>query len=331
MMKQKFGCLGIFVTLLLMVSLLLNLVFLAIQGSKKVTTETKTTKIREEYFSGDTTSSNKIALIDLVGIINSEQHGQFGDNMVEDLTMQLDFALKDPDVKAIILRIDSPGGEVTASDIIYHQLSRARAKKPIVVYMQSVAASGAFYSAMGCSYLIASDTTITASIGVIMESYNYMDLLGKVGVKAITFKSGKLKDLLSPTREMTEEEKAFVQALIDETYGKFVGIVARERKLDEEILRRDIADGRILSGKQALQAKLIDGLGYFEDAVTKAKDLGKTPDAKIIRYLPSFSLERFFGALVESHVGAVKVQLGPDTLPMVTGKFYYLCPLMVGR
>lgn len=332
MSNSKFGCFGVFISLLLVVSLLLNLIFgIALQIKKPAHSASNTPSHEEQLMFGEDDAKDKIALIDLRGVISGEVPGQFGDTMVDDIAEQLTIALKDSAVKAILLRIDSPGGEVTASDIIYHEISKARVKKPVLVYMESVAASGGYYSAMGANYIMASDTTITGSIGVIMQTYNVQDLLGKIGVKALTFKSGKMKDVLSPVREVTPEEKAFIQALIDETYGKFVGIVARERRLDEAVLRENIADGRIFSGKQALNAKLIDGIGYFEDAVAKTRELGKSADAKVVRYLAPFDFERFLNTLVASPIGSVKVQVGPASLPLVSGKLYYLSPHLIGR
>jgi len=154
-----------------------------------------------------------------------------------------------------VLSIDSPGGEVTASDVIYSAVCKARKQKPVVVYMGSMAASGGFYVACGGSYLMANDTTLTGSIGVIIQTLNYQQLLGKIGVEAVVFKSGQFKDILSGSRQMTPEEKEYIQKLVMQTYGKFVGIVATERKLPVEQLTKGIADGRIISGGGCPQGK----------------------------------------------------------------------------
>src|SRR5262249_5990553 len=138
--------------------------------------------------------------------------------------------------------------------------------------------SGAFYAAMGSRYIIANELSITASIGVVLEAMNYEKLADFVGVKMFTFKSGAMKDLLNPTRQPTEEEKAYVQALINESYGKFVHTVAVGRKLDETKLRQGIADGRIISGKTAVSLGLVDANGYLEDAIHQACKMSKVPE-----------------------------------------------------
>ena len=152
----------------------------------------------------------------------------------------------------------------------------------------TVGASGAYYAAMGSSYVMATDLTITGSIGVIMQSFTFAGLMDKVGVKSYTFKSGKYKDILNPMREPTPGETNLVQDLIMEVYDKFVGIVAKERKMDLDGLKSGLADGRILSGKQAKDAGFIDEVGYFDDAVGKAKALANIKEAKVIRYIAPF-------------------------------------------
>jgi protease-4 len=218
-------------------------------------------------------SDNKIALISLRGVISSSEPGTLGETMVEDLKIQLEQAATDEQVRAVVLYVDSPGGEVTASDVIYNAVKKVRDggygpknKKPVVVYMGSMAASGGYYVSCGGTWLMANDTTLTGSIGVIMQSLNYEHLFDKLGLETITFKSGQFKDMLSGSRELTQEERDYVQKMIMETYGKFVGIVAHERKLNEDELRHGLADGRVISGKDAKEAKLINATGDLEDA-----------------------------------------------------------------
>jgi protease-4 len=250
--------------------------------------------------------------------------------MVDDLKMQLQQAAGDEKVKAIVLHVDSPGGEVTASDTIYNAVRRVRdeSKKPIVVYMGSLAASGGYYVACGGSYLMANETTLTGSIGVIMQTINYEQLLGKVGVHTVTFKSGAFKDMLSGSRQMTDAEKEYVQGLIMQTYGKFVGIVARERQLDENALRSGLADGRVVSGKDAMEAKLINSLGEIEDAYAKAMELAKVKSAAIIRYDSPFKLGKLFRLLGQSERSAkttVEVKIADALAPKLeAGRLYYL-------
>ena len=274
----------------------------------------------------------KIALIYLRGIITAMTPGAVGETMVDDLKLQLEQAALDEKVKAVVLYVDSPGGEVTASDMIYNAVKKVRdggfgptAKKPVVVYMGSVAASGGYYVACGGSYLIANETTFTGSIGVIMQTLNYRDLMGKVGLEAVTFKSGAFKDMLSGSREMRPEEKEYVQKLVMDTYGKFVGIVAHERKLNEEELRNGLADGRVISGKDAKEAKLINGLGEVEDAYAKAMELGKVKGAAVIRYESPFHFGRIFRILGQSEKASVEVNVMKSLMPKLeAGRLYFL-------
>src|SRR4029079_19693247 len=184
----------------------------------------------------------------------------------------------------IVLEIDSPGGEVTASDVIYNSVVKARAKKPVVVYMDSLAASGGYYVACGGKYLMANETTITGSIGVIIQTLNYKQLFNKIGLASVVLSSGKFKDMLKGARPVSPEERDYVQSFVMKSYDKFLGIVARERNVPADGLRNTVADGRILSGKDALEDKLIDGLGQIEDAFAKARQLGNAPNAAIVKY-----------------------------------------------
>jgi protease-4 len=325
-MSNRFGgCFSVFVSLLLVVSLFLNLIFLGALSAKSSGSSLQAdSPFEEEFVEGKESSDNKIAVVDLTGVIGASIEGETGNSMLEDAVARLKRAREDDKVKVVILRIDSPGGEVNASDILYHQVSKIRAVKPVLVYMESVAASGGYYAAMGGSYLMASELTITASIGVILQTINYKDLFGKVGLKTHTFKSGKFKDMLNPSRDVTPEEEAYVQALIMETYDKFVGIVARERKLDVDKLKQGVADGRIVTGKQALEAGLVDELGYFEDAVKKAAELKKLKDYRVVRYIAPFHFSRLLKLFGQGPEKAVRIQVGPETVQLESGRLYYL-------
>lgn len=321
------SCLVVFGVVVLAVSLFFNLgLILALVGksSSRHVSVTREPSFEEEVVDGSASSGNKIALIDLTGIISSSIEGQVGETMVEDMIGKLRQAREDDSIRAIVLHIDSPGGEVNASDIIYHEVVKTRAVKPVIVFMGSVAASGGYYVAVGGDYIMASDLTITGSIGVILQTLNYKDLIQKIGVKSVTFKSGRYKDLLNGARDMTPEEEKLVQDMIDSTYGKFVGLVAKERKLNVDDLRNGIADGRILSGEQAREAKLIDGLGYQEDAIAKAKERAKIKDAQVVRLRPRFSFAQLFRIFGKTDVTHIKIAVGPETLSLETGKLYFL-------
>ena len=327
MANRKLGCLSIFLFVALCASLFINfvLVIAAFQRLGGVREPEPIPRFREILLQrGARGTTDKVALITMRGLISSSIPGTVGDSMVDDLRAALQQAREDDRVKAIVLEIDSPGGEVTASDAIYSAVVKARARKPVVVYMDSLAASGGYYVSCGGKFLMASDTTITGSIGVIIQTLNYEQLFNKVGLASVIFKSGKFKDMLNGARPITPEERELVQSFIMKTYDKFLGIVAAERNLPADLLRNTIADGRILSGKEAFDSKLIDGLGQFEDAFTKAKQLGNAPEAKFVKYGPPFSLSRFFRLFGQAD-SKLELQLPKQFLPQLeTGRAYFL-------
>jgi protease-4 len=329
MNNKRFGCLSIGLLVLLVLSVLVNAVlFFAV--STKIAGHgilpPEPPKFDENVVvAGKAGGDQKIALIHLRGIISSFEPGMLTETAIDDLKLQLKQAADDSKIKAIVVSIDSPGGEVTASDILYNAVREVRERKPVVVYMGSVAASGGYYVACGGSWLIANDTTFTGSIGVIMQALNYQDLFGKVGLQMRTFKSGKFKDMLSGSRPITDEEQEYIQNLIMQTYGKFVGIVAKERNLPEDQLRNGIADGRVLSGKDALGAKLIDQLGNVEQAYAKAMELGNATGATVIRYDAGFKFSRLFRLLGQSEKAKIEIDLAKSLAPKLeTGRLYFL-------
>jgi protease IV len=328
MADRKPGCLTIFLFVALCVSVFVNFVlaFAALQRLGSVLPQEEALpRFREIVVQrGSGGSFDKIAVIMLRGLISSSIPGTVGDSMVEDMRAALQQARDDSRVKAIVLEIDSPGGEVTAADAIYNAVTKARARKPVVVYMDSLAASGGYYIACGGKFLMANETTITGSIGVIIQTLNYEQLLNKVGLATVVFKSGKFKDMLNGARPITPEERELVQSFVMKTYDKFLGIVATERNLPADLLRNTIADGRILSGRDALDHKLVDGLGQIDDAFSKAKQLGNAPGAKIVRYGPPFSLSRFFRAFGQADT-KLELQLPKQLLPQLeSGRAYFL-------
>lgn len=325
-MKNKpLGCLLIVVFILLVLSVILNLTFISRSGRINASLSDDLPKFSEETVDPGT-SSSKIVRIDLRGLISGTIAGSLGETMVDDLKLALRQATRDDDVKAIVLNIDSPGGEVTASDAIYHAVIEARRNKPVVVNMGSLTASGGYYIACGGSYLQAHETTLTGSIGVIIQTLNYRELFGKIGLDAVVFKSGEFKDILSGAREMRPEEKALIQGLVMGMYDKFVGIVARERKIDEATLRDGIADGRIFSGREALNVKLVDGLGYLEDAYARARELGGAPEASVVRYKAPFKLGKLFNIFGESRTSKLQIELPSPLVPRLESGRIYLLP-----
>jgi len=325
--NRKLGCLSIFLFVALCASLFMNFVLMmaAFQRWSGIRETEPIPRFREILLQrGARASLDKIAVITMRGLISSSLPGSVGDSMVDDMRAALQQARDDGRVKAIVLEIDSPGGEVTASDAIYSAVVKAGARKPVVVYMESLAASGGYYVSCGGKFLMANETTITGSIGVIIQTLNYEQLFNKVGLASVVFKSGKFKDMLNGARPITPEERELVQNFIMKTYEKFLGVVAKERKLPADRLRDTIADGRILSGKEAFENKLIDGLGDLDDAFSKAKELGNAPDAKVVKYGPPFSLGRFLRIFGGSD-SKIELQLPRQLVPQLeSGRAYYL-------
>jgi protease-4 len=186
-------------------------------------------------------------------------------------------------IKAIVLRVQSPGGGVAASQEIYQAIKSTRAAKPVVCSMGEVAASGGYYIACACDTIMANPGTLTGSIGVIMEFMVAEELIKKVGLKFEVLKAGQNKDLGSPFRQMTPEERALLQGMIDDVHSQFIEAVAEGRKLIPDSVRL-FADGRVFSGRQALALRLVDKMGTLEDAIKLAADMaGLKEKPKIFR------------------------------------------------
>jgi protease-4 len=218
------------------------------------------------YFAGEgssrlSLSSNQIAVIDLEGVISDSRE------FVEELK---DYGDRSP-VRSVVIRINSPGGGVAASQEIYEAVKKFRAdtKKKVVVSMGSVAASGGYYIACGADKIFANPGTITGSIGVIAEWYNYGDLLRWAKMENVVIKSGTFKDAGSGTRPLTDEEKVYFQSLISNMYNQFVSAVASSRKMQDEAVRK-LADGRVYTGQEAKADGLVDELGTMQDAIDAA-------------------------------------------------------------
>lgn len=200
----------------------------------------------------------------------------------ESVVKRLDAMEKDSSIKAVIVRINSPGGTVAATQEIYEKIMKLRRKNiPVVASMGDVAASGGYYVAAACNHIVANYGTVTGSIGVIAYSPNLRRLFDKFGIEMNVIKSGKYKDILASHRDMTPEERSLLQQMIDSSYGKFVKDVADGRNMSENDIMK-IADGRIMSGAAALENRLVDQTGTFEDAIAKARELaGLDEDAPV--------------------------------------------------
>ena len=215
---------------------------------------------------------------------------------------------KDSSIKAVVLRINSPGGTVAATQEIYQKILSLRKKNIVVVAsMGDIAASGGYYIASGCNYIVANYGTITGSIGVIAYSPNLKNLMDKFGIKMNVIKSGKYKDILATHRDMSNEERALLQEMIDLSYHKFVKDIALGRNMNQDDIY-PVADGRVMSAETALRYKLVDQLGTFDEAINKARELaGLDADAPVYEeHLSPFneifsSMSSFFsGRLFES-------------------------------
>lgn len=331
--KTVVGCLLVFLFLAFVASVLLNIaqfgMNLASLGDSSVQKVKPKEKFREQLIAdGKGSATDRVVRIDLDGLITSSEIGSLfaqGYPMVESIKRAIEQAVEDNRVKAIVLRINSPGGEVTASDILYAAVKKAAAKKPVVVYMDSMAASGGYYVSCGATKVVASETTLTGSIGVIMESFSYHGLFEKVGLGLNTFTSGAFKDTLSGARPMRDDEKAYIQNLVTQMYDRFLGIVSDARKLDRTALKTTVADGRVLMGREALQHKLVDQVGYIEDAYALARELAKSADAMVVKYQRSTDLFDVLGFAGASASNKIEVNLPGNLRPQIEpGRAYFL-------
>ena len=234
-------------------------------------------------------SKEKVGIVKIYGVIRS----------ADGYLNLLDRAEKDKSIKAIVLRVDSPGGVVGACQEIYEKVKEVRKKKPVVVSMGSVAASGGLYVSLPATKIVANPGTITGSIGVIVQSYNVSRLIKKIGIEVITIKSGKYKDLLNPFEKPNPEKIGILQNLVNNSYLQFVKAVSESRKIPMDRVKT-FADGRVFTGEEAKKLGLVDYLGNFDRAVEIAKKLGNCPDAKVYYLKRRKSLiDRIFGSGTE--------------------------------
>ncbi|MBX3394669.1 MAG: signal peptide peptidase SppA [Phycisphaerae bacterium] len=259
-------------------------------GSFKITSMPNDQSLKERIVHKDPGwVSDRIAIIDISGLLmNAHQPGLFseGEHMVSATVEKLDKAANDSRVKAVVLRINSPGGTVTASDILYSEIQAFKQKtgKPVVAFFQDVAASGAYYLACASDEIIAQRSTITGSIGVIMQMMDLSDGLGRLGITADAITSGPHKDSGTPLRKMRKEERELFQTMVDGLYAQFVDVVVAGRpNMDrEQVLKA--ADGRVYLAKQALEVGLVDGIGTLHDALEAAKRRAGIKSAHAIIY-----------------------------------------------
>lgn len=260
--------------------------------------------LREVWAYGS--GSNKVVRVPISGMIalHHNNGSLFHPGSTTDMALRaIRRATRDTAVKALILIIDSGGGGITASDILYKTLLDFKAAQPnrrIVALCGDTAASGAYYAALAADHIIAHPTTITGSIGVLIHSINLQKLAQKHGIKDVTIKSGKNKDLLNPLTDLTPEEHAMLQSVVNTLHDRFVGLVAQHRDLPEAEVR-DLADGRIFTAGEALRHGLIDETGYWQDAMARTAKLLDVDSIIVYRYEDIFTVGSFLRAARNIH------------------------------
>jgi protease-4 len=277
------------------------------------------------YGSGD----NQIAVIDITGIITETDAS--GSPLAATTSTSsrrilsvLETIKQSEEVKAVILRINSPGGSVTASEEIYQIISQFKADTgiPVIVSMADVAASGGYYVALAGDHIIASSTTLTGSIGAIIQSINFKDLANNFGVRSVTITSGPNKDMLNPLEEVNPQQIQILQQLVNEAYNLFLNRVSEGRALPRQQLQA-IADGRVISGLQARQAGLVDQVGTFHDAVIAAQQRAQIGEAQVVIFGQRSPLEELLGVIADRFTPTSQVPF-LSTLQTLHGQPAYL-------
>jgi len=290
----------------------------------------------------DGKGSAKILLLDIDGVLSERgESSAFGlisrEGIIARVREELDTARDDPRIVAVVLRVESPGGTVSASDLLYHEIAHFKQEKkvPVLAQLMGVAASGGYYVAMAADAVYAEPTTITGSIGVLFAGVNVSGLMKKLGIEDQTLKAGERKDAGSPLRPMAPAERAELQGLLDDLRGRFCTVVAAGRpKLAPERVR-ELADGRIFVAPQALDAGLVDGIAYLPETLDEAKRRAGVAEARVILYHRGrewaeniYSRAPFDAgpnAAAPAPPATLRLDLGVDVLPPLRGPaFLYL-------
>lgn len=275
----------------------------------------------------------KLLVIPIRGFLSdAPKKGTFGDrpSTVQEVVSQIRLAEKDDQIKAVLLEINSPGGSITASDILYHEILsfKERTMVPIVAALMDVAASGGYYIALPADRIVAHPTTVTGSIGVILIKPKITGLMDKLGVAVEVTKSGKEKDIGSPFRPSTAEEEKIFQGLTDALGRRFTDLVTKHRKVDSVGLA-DVSTARIYLADEALRLKLVDRVGYLNDAISEAKGLAGLPeDGRVVAYrrgkYPNDNIYNFSTSW-HNNAGLPLIDLNlPEIIPTLNPGFYYL-------
>lgn len=273
--------------------------------------------------------SDKIAIIDVDGVLANRRRGGWmrsGENPVSLFIEKLDKAAADKSVKAVVLRIDSPGGTVAASDIMYHHLMKFRRQtgKPVIACVLGIGCSGAYYIVCGCDGIIAQPSGVVGNIGTVFQTFSVAGTMEKIGVKAVTIKSGELKDLASPLHDLNDEERKVLEGITGHLSEQFFEVVRKGRKNIDE---KKLADGRVFTAQQALQQGLIDKIGYLDDGIKWAREIaGVKKSSVVIYHRPSSYKPNAYGVAAAGSDGIgplVNLEL-PDWLNAGGAQFLYL-------
>lgn len=285
---------------------------------------------QETHLSGSRDAGKRIAVIDIKGIIATDMHSSSGTAPATIQGIFRDLAQRD-DIGAIVLDINSPGGEVTASDDIHHTIMEYKQKTriPVVAYFGPMAASGGYYVGCAADSIVAHRTSLTGSIGVIINNISYYGLMEKIGIGSQAITSGKMKDALSGARPARPEETALFQEMVNAIFGEFVDVVAKGRGMTPEAIRSaSFGDGRVILGKDAVGLGLVDRNGYFDDAVELAGELGRLPKESIVFHIgerPSF-FQMLFNMFSDRSVNITLPGGISGRVELEPGKAYYLLP-----
>ena len=290
------------------------------------------TPLEERVIGGS--GKDKILVIDITGIITDKKKGKKGIlgpdrsvRLTSRVREELDKATKDDDLKALIVRINSPGGGVTTSDIIHHEINEFKRKKgiPVIVELMEIATSGGYYIATAGDKIFAHPTTITGSIGVVGVKVDASGLLNKIGIVDETIVSGESKDMLSPLRSMSGEERGIIQSIIDELYGRFVSVISDSRGITEGEIRA-FADGRAYTASEALRLNLIDGISYMDGTVEAAKKAAGISTGRIISYSRSgdYRANYYSGTSISAPTTFNLINIDGDTLTDPSMRFMYM-------
>ena len=276
-------------------------------------------------------NSGKIAIIEVEGMLMNMKTGGFmqpTENELSRFTQEIELAAHDPAVKAVVLRVNSPGGTVTASDVMYETVKRFRAQthKPVVASLQDVAASGAYYVSCASDKIVAHPTSVVGSIGVIFNTINIAGTMEKIGAKSEAIKSGPLKDMGSPFKDLDPQARAVMQGMVDEYYKRFVEIVTSNRPLPNSETVKMVTDGRVFSGTRAAELGLVDRTGLLDDAIDEARKMANASGAKVVIYRRPYGYNGSIyaqGSIPQPQANVMQLKI-PGINDRLPSGFYYV-------